>query len=333
MTGLIIIVLLVLLLFWPERGLFVLWQRDRRLQSRQAIEDALMHLHQRQHEDRPGSIESLSSSMKLPSSAILDLVNRMDQQGLLSVAGEGLLLSPDGHRWALQIVRAHRLFERYLADETAVPMEALHITAHRLEHTVTVDEVNKMDADLGHPAFDPQGDPIPNEAGEVEKLSGQSIVDWPIGQPGVIVHIEDEPQEVYAQIIADGLEPGMLITVIDATRTRVVLESERNEHVLAPVVAANLTIAPAPDDAKGLRGDRLTTLGIGQKGRVVAIDAACRGLTRRRFLDLGITPGVTIEPVMASAFQDPTAYRLRGTMIALRKAQADMILIEQETTA
>ncbi|MBT5876452.1 MAG: ferrous iron transport protein A [Candidatus Latescibacteria bacterium] len=120
----------------------------------------------------------------------------------------------------------------------------------------------------------------------------------------------------------------MLLTVIESTGTRIVCESERNEHVLAPVVAANITVQAAPSGISRRQGDRLSELGLGSKGRVVAIDAACRGLTRRRFLDLGITPGVTIESVLENAFNDPTAYRVRGAMIALRREQADMVWIE-----
>ncbi len=327
--GWIFSLILAAVLFWPEHGLFLRWQRNRRLHSRPAIEDALMHIHQRSHEGRPASIESLSSSMGLPIKSILELVKKMDRQGLLSISGEGLQLSAEGHRWALQVVRAHRLFERYLADETAVPMEALHTTAHRLEHTVSIDQVNKMDADMGHPAFDPQGDPIPNESGEVQPLSGQALVDFPQNGHARIVHIEDEPYEVYAQIIAEGLEPGMLLTIVESSPTRVVVESDRDEHVLAPVVAANITVQEAPTGVVEQQGEPLTTLPMGEKGRVVAIGASCRGLTRRRFLDLGITPGVSIEPVMESAFHDPTAYRVRGTLIALRREQADMVWIEK----
>jgi DtxR family Mn-dependent transcriptional regulator len=62
---------------------------------------------------------------------------------------------------------------------------------------------------------------------------------------------------------------------------------------------------------------------------VLALDNTCQGLTRRRFLDLGITPGVLIEPVMQSAFGEPTAYRVRDTLIALRREQSDLILIER----
>lgn len=325
--GWVLLILLALISFWPEYGLFMRWRRIRRLNSRQALEDALMHIHQQQHEGRLASVDSLSGSLRLPTKDILRLVERLEQQRLLAVTGGGIQLSSDGHRWALQVVRAHRLFERYLADETAVPMVELHSRAHRLEHTVSRDEINKLDADMGHPAFDPQGDPIPNASGHMADAAGHSLIDWPLNTPAQIVHIEDEPSEVYAQIFAEGLEPGMVITVLESSNMRMVVESDGNEHLLAPVVAANITVREALAQDTGQPGERLSSLKIGEQGRVLAIDPACRGLTRRRFLDLGITPGALIEPMMESAFRDPTAYRIRGTLIALRREQADFIRV------
>jgi DtxR family Mn-dependent transcriptional regulator len=42
---------------------------------------------------------------------------------------------------------------------------------------------------------------------------------------------------------------------------------------------------------------------------------------------MGITSGVSIESVMQNAFGEPTAFRVRGTLIALRREQANMILV------
>lgn len=333
MAAWLILTVLGLIIFWPEYGLYMRWRRNRRLNSRRAVEDALMHIHQRQHEGRPASVESLSSSLRMPPRSILGLIQRMEGQRLLIVSGDGIHLSTEGHRWALQVVRAHRLLERYLADETSVPMEELHSRAHRLEHSVSTDELNKLDADLGHPAFDPQGDPIPSAGGEEPPvIAGRSLVDWPTNTTAQIVHIEDEPDEVYAQIVAEGLEPGMVVNVIESSETRLVIETERMEvAVLAPVVAANVSVVKTSGETHARQGRRLSSLKMGEPGRVIAIDSACRGLTRRRFLDLGITPGVMIEPVMESAFRDPTAYRVRGSLIALRREQSDLIRIEPAT--
>lgn len=71
----------------------------------------------------------------------------------------------------------------------------------------------------------------------------------------------------------------------------------------------------------------LADLQPGQKGRVITISPACRGLERRRFMDLGILPKTIIAAEMTSPSGDPTAYRIRGSLIALRREQASFIQI------
>jgi len=318
------------LFLWPEHGLYFRWKHRRRVGSRETIEDALIHIHQRENEGRPASIESLAGALDISTRQALSVVRKMEGQSLLTAKGEGLHLSAKGRHWALQVVRAHRLFERYLADETSLPIEKLHEQAGRLEHTLTPEEVDKLDADMGYPAFDPHGDPIPTASGELPVIESKSLVEWRTEHPAQIVHIEDEPPEVFAQIVAEGLKPGMTVTVVESSPTRIVFVSDENEHVLAPVIAANIAVRQAPAKAVALPFRRLSALKLGEKGRVLSLDDACRGLTRRRFLDMGITSGVHIEPVMQSIFGEPTAYRVRDTLIALRREQADLILVEND---
>ncbi len=324
-----VLLLLSALLLWPEQGLYFRWRGRRRLDSRETIEDTLMHVHQRQRERRPASTQSLADTLGISARNALALAQDMEAKGLLTLSSDGIRLSNEGRRWALQVVRAHRLFERYLADETSLPLEELHQHAHRLEHKLSPQELDKLEADMGYPTFDPHGDPIPTADGMLPADDSQSLLEWPPGTPAQIVHIEDEPPEVFAQILAEGLALGTLVTVIESAPTRIVFEANDGEHVLAPVVAGNISVREMPATAPAPSFERLTTLRVGQKARVMALDDTCQGLTRRRFLDLGVTPGVLIEPVMQSAFGEPTAYRVRDTLIALRQEQSDMILIEK----
>jgi Fe2+ transport system protein FeoA len=64
-----------------------------------------------------------------------------------------------------------------------------------------------------------------------------------------------------------------------------------------------------------------------QKGRVLNVSPAVRGQERRRLMDLGIIPGTIIEAEFQSPMSDPTAYRIRGALIALRREQADLISV------
>lgn len=326
----IALVVVLVVLFAPQWGVMTRWKQRLWLRSREAMEDALLHVHQREHEGRLASIESLAGALGVSTRMALMLAKRMEAQGLLQVSAGGFSLTPEGHRLAIQVVRAHRLFERYLAYETSVPPHEVHGLAHRLEHTLTPQQLEQLDAYMGHPVVDPHGDPIPSASGEMPEVEGQSVVEFPLGKPARIVHVEDEPPYAYAQIVAEGLRPGMTVTVIERSPTRIVLESDNDEHVLAPVVAANITVREAVPETRAPQGERLRSLEPGEKATVLRIDDACQGLTRRRFLDLGITPGAEIEVVMRSAFGDPVAYRVRDSLIALRREQADWIWVQRD---
>jgi Mn-dependent DtxR family transcriptional regulator len=91
----------------------------------------------------------------------------MQQQGLVVARGQEFELTAEGERVARQVVRAHRLLERYFADEARLPLGAVHAEAERREHSLTADQVEALSASLGHPRLDPHGDPIPGRDGEI----------------------------------------------------------------------------------------------------------------------------------------------------------------------
>jgi DtxR family Mn-dependent transcriptional regulator len=105
---------------------------------------------------------------------------------------------------------------------------------------------------------------------------------------------------------------------------------EGREHLLAPVVASSITVKPLGIDIKldEVTHATLADIAPGTAGRVVRIAAACQGPERRRLLDLGVVPGTVISAEFASAGGDPTAYQVRGALIALRRTQARLIQVE-----
>ena len=268
--------------------------------------------------------ESLAGRLRLRVAPTLDLVAEMEARGLIRTTGAGLALTSSGQEIAVRVIRAHRLLERYLADELRMPLEAIHAAADRREHTVTPEDAAALDARLGYPTHDPHGDPIPKADGQLASVEAIALSEQPIGQPAVIVHLEDEPPELFRQIAAAGLEPGMRIEVLDVSANQLVIWNGDREHVLSPVAAGNIFVAALPQPAAPVV--RLTALEPGTQGRVVALRS--RGLTRRRLLDLGVTPGAVIERAFTSPFGEPTAYRVRGALIALRAEQANQIEIE-----
>ncbi|MBL8079372.1 MAG: metal-dependent transcriptional regulator [Anaerolineales bacterium] len=325
----VVIAVLIIATFLPRVGLIAVYKTYRTAKDREQVEDALKHLLDREQQGRHASPVSIAGTLDIPLGKATQLIENMETQELLETRGNELHLTSKGERWALHVIRAHRLWERFLADEARMPLEQVHNEAQRREHSLTELELNDLDAALGHPTRDPHGDPIPTREGTLPKVEGMPITAWQTDRPVRIVHLEDEPALAYEQILAAGLRLGQVIRILEKTQNRYLLSDGETEYKLAPAVAANVHVAALPESEMLKReAIPLVELAHDQRGEIVMLDDAVQGFTRRRFLDLGLTPGTVIYPELQNFFGDPRAYRIRGTLIALRKDQAAQIWVK-----
>ncbi len=327
------VLLAAVVVLWPGGGLVARWRGAVRMGRRVRIEDALKHLHNAELNGERATPQSVAGVTQLTADQALRLLVEMEGRGLLQVDLDGIRLTEDGRSSALHILRAHRLWERHLADETGVEQLDWHDQAERIEHELSPEQVEALAARLGQPTHDPHGDPIPSGEGELVPHGGIPITAAPLNVPLLVVHIEDEPPAAYAQLVAEGLHPGSEIRLIESTPERIRFWSDGDEHLLAPIVASNISVLQRPASKQAAPEDalRLSDLTPGQSGRVLAISERCRGLERRRLLDLGVLPGTEIRSELVSPGGDPVAYRIRDALIALRQDQAELILLESET--
>jgi DtxR family transcriptional regulator, Mn-dependent transcriptional regulator len=320
--------------FWPQKGILASIKRLRRQSLRIQIEDALKHLYDCEYRGVGTSLESLAGALSLTRDDAVTLVDRLMQLKLVASDGAALVLTSDGRSYALRVIRIHRLWERYLSEETAVRETEWHTQAEKVEHVMTLQEAEQLAQKLGHPVLDPHGDPIPTATGTIPPMRGVALNRMNPGAHAVIVHIEDEPAAIYNQLVAQGLHIGMHVRVSERAPDRLVIESEGNELGLAPLSAANISVIPVESKTKEAAPHRtLSSLPPGREAVVRGVSPACRGLQRRRLLDLGVVPGTVIRAEMVSPTGDPTAYRIRGATIALRRKQADLIYVDDPKEA
>lgn len=315
-------------LFWPKKGLVALLLRAVRTGEREIIEDALKHLYNCEYLGGAATIQSLAGALGLGSSRIAKLTARLEAMQLARAEDAALRLTAEGRSDALRIIRIHRLWETYLADRTGFEEAEWHGEADRLEHKTTAAQVEQIVRETGNPPYDPHGDPIPTELGEVPSRRGGPLSDLSPGAVARIVHVEDEPEAIYAQLRAQTIRVGQRVTVLDKSPERIRIEVEGEEQAMAPIVAANVWVTPLPATTSPERLDRLSALRVGQSRKVVGLSPACQGLQRRRLLDLGLVPGTEVTAVMNSPTRDPIGYRIRGAVIALRREQADLVQIQ-----
>ncbi len=320
------------LLFRPRKGWF--WVIKNNLESNEkiVIEDILKQLYHSENSGKELDVNSLTNALKFSNSTIVEVIKKMTINELVESDGDVLKLTSTGRDYALRIVRVHRLWEKYLAEKTGFDKIEWHDRAEEMEHKLNHEETNLLATQLGNPKYDPHGDPIPTKLGKMADLNGEFLSSIAVGSVGRIIHIEDEPDVIYKQILAENIHIGSQIRVVENNKQRVVFYAEGEEFKLAPIVAANITVAILEkEDVIEDTIVRLSSLKENEAAHILGISKESRGDSRRRLLDLGFVKGTEISIDLISPMQNPTAYLVKGTSIALRKDQASKILIKKDS--
>lgn len=327
LIGLVILALLAFF-FLPDKGFWFRYRKRKRQSKRVLIEDALKHIYDCEYQNSFSSLDRIAGYLGISRDNAADLITKLNEMELITGSNDMIELTAAGRSYALRVVRIHRIWERYLADETSVEAEDWHMVAEVLEHDVSGDKINELAAKLGNPVFDPHGDPIPTAEGTIPPQQGISLRSLKPNEAGRILHIEDEPDTIYAQLIAEGLHVGMQVRMLESNSQRVSFIADNNECVIAPLFADNIHIKRIEREDIIEDFQTLDTIDSGKKCEVVGISNAIRGQHRRRLMDMGIVPGSVIGVEMKSISGNPTAYRVRGALIALRKNQAKNIYVK-----
>jgi DtxR family Mn-dependent transcriptional regulator len=145
------------------------------------------------------------------------------------------------------------------------------------------------------------------------------------GAPGRrlrIISLDDEPGALLAQLVALGLEPGVDVEVLGQEPDLLRLGLGKEILPLATAAACHVSVIPAPALAVPL-GE----LVVGSQAVVVEIMGG--GNHQRRMLDMGFVPGARVAVLRDAPLGDPVEYRIKGTAVALRREDADTVLVEE----
>ena len=244
-----LIAVLLALVFWPGSGLFARWRRARRLDERVLIEDALKHLYGARLRQRKPTLQSLAGAANISADRAARLVERLTELELVELHNGDIRLTSEGETYALNVLRAHRLWERYLAEKTGFAESEWHERAYWAEHTLSEDDLAALSSQLGHPMHDPHGDPIPTAEGDLVYHGGKPLNGMAPDKPLQIVHLEDEPEAVYAQLMAESLYPGMRLVLV--TPRAALWRTARS--TAGAIAAANVSVRAPPSGRHTLR--------------------------------------------------------------------------------
>ena len=147
----------------PEQGLVAKWYRRRQQERKIKSEDILKEAF-KVSLGNPFELHSLQEKLSLTSGHLKRMIQSLEQHKLIEQkGGTTYQLTDAGKEQANNLVRAHRLWESYLVKEMGLNVEHIHDEAEQYEHLLTSAQVDEVDKQLGYPALDPHGSPIPSK--------------------------------------------------------------------------------------------------------------------------------------------------------------------------
>ncbi len=196
--------------------------------------------------ERPAATTAIAAQMQTAAASVTDMLKRLADKGLIHYERyKGVSLTEQGMRLATHLVRKHRLWEVFLVEKLGFGWDKVHAIAEQLEHIRSPELVERLDKFLGHPRFDPHGDPIPDAEGRFAERQQVLLCQLEVGQRGVIVGVaEHAPSflqflERLALVLGTRLEVAERFEFDDSMRVRL---DDGREVLLSSKVTHNLFV-------------------------------------------------------------------------------------------
>ncbi|HKV99437.1 MAG TPA: metal-dependent transcriptional regulator [Vicinamibacterales bacterium] len=187
----------------------------------------------------------IASALGVVPGTATTMVKTLAESGLVKYEPYmGVRLTAAGEKLASRVLRRHRLIELFLVKVLGMNWTDVHDEAERLEHAVSEQLVDRIDAMLGHPLVDPHGDPIPTAEGTMPDAAAIGRIDLlsaPLATPLVVTRVLDQDAEFLRYVEDHHLMPGSAIFVEarDAGSDAVRLRSGDGSHTTLGTRAAS----------------------------------------------------------------------------------------------
>jgi DtxR family Mn-dependent transcriptional regulator len=158
------------------------------------------------------STNAIAGVMNTAAASVTDMVKRLTEKGYVEYRKyKGTSLTEKGHKVALQLLRKHRLWETFMVEKLNFSWDEVHQVAEQLEHIDSTQLIDRLDAFLGYPKFDPHGDPIPSASGEMPYYKKVLLPELNEGDHAIITGVKEDSSAFLKYLEQQGLILGAAI--------------------------------------------------------------------------------------------------------------------------
>lgn len=212
-------------------------------QATVAEEEYLQTIFWLQEAGLPITGANIARAMQLSAPTVHEMVARLEKDGYVSRRPDKSWQFTDhGRAHAEQIVRRHRLIERFLTDILKIPWDDVHEEAERMEHAMSPLMEERMLAAIGDAKTCPHGHPI-NPA---DRIAGVPLADCAPGAKISVLRFENEAEDLLHYLKNAGIEPGQKGEILEVTDEEISYRSTTGQHTLTRSVAETVSVTADP---------------------------------------------------------------------------------------
>ena len=199
--------------------------------------------------DKPGGGDAgtneLAQQLEVKPASVHEMLKRLKEKGLVSYERYGRIsLTPKGRQSAVAVIRKHRLWETFLYEKLNFTWDEVHEVAEQLEHIHSAKLVDRLEEFLGHPKYDPHGDPIPDAKGVMAQEVRRTLAEVDEGKSCRMIAVKDNSMPFLQQVMRLGLALKSRIRVVRRNSFDSTLEIEvgKKAHTVSQKFAEHIYV-------------------------------------------------------------------------------------------
>jgi DtxR family Mn-dependent transcriptional regulator len=167
-------------------------------------------------EDGKVSTNAIASEIGTSAASVSDMLKKLHDKKLIKYEKyKGLEISDLGEIQAINILRKHRLWETFLVNNLGFNWGEVHDVAEQLEHIKSPELIDRLDAFLEYPKFDPHGEPIPSKEGEIPSTDTTPLNELQIKTKGKVMGVTLDDKAFLDYLTKLNISIGTSIEIIE----------------------------------------------------------------------------------------------------------------------
>jgi DtxR family transcriptional regulator, iron-dependent repressor len=229
-----------------------------------AEEEYLQIIYWLQEAGLPMTGANIARAMQVSAPTVHEMIGRLEDDGYITRAEDkSLSFTKSGREQASDIVRRHRLIERFLTDIFDIPWDQVHEEAEKLEHWMSPVVEERMLKAIGDAKTCPHGHPI----FEGEREQGVPLADVEEGASVRVLRFENEAEDLLHYLKDTGLHPGLEGKLDSSGDDEIVIDSNGTAHTITRSVAETVSVVADPSPPERVALPDQLVLGKDRYGR------------------------------------------------------------------